>query len=54
MLRCAAGVRCAEGIRSSERGIDVTTPINPYVAGNPVGDSPAFIGRVDIVYVTLY
>ena len=20
-------------------------PLNPYVAGNPVGDSPAFIGR---------
>ena len=23
-------------------------PINPYVAGNPVGDSPAFIGRADV------
>jgi len=22
-------------------------PLNPYVAGNPVGDSPAFVGRVD-------
>ena len=27
----------------------MTTPINPYVAGNPVGDSPAFIGRVDVL-----
>src|SRR5512136_465233 len=25
------------------------TPINPYVAGNPVGDSPAFIGRADVL-----
>ena len=32
----------------------MTTPINPYVAGNPVGDSPAFIGCVDIMYVALY
>lgn len=23
----------------------MTIPLNPYVAGNPVGDSPAFIGR---------
>jgi hypothetical protein len=23
----------------------MTLPINPYVAGNPVGDSPAFVGR---------
>jgi tetratricopeptide (TPR) repeat protein len=23
--------------------------INPYVAGNPVGDSPAFIGRADVL-----
>jgi tetratricopeptide (TPR) repeat protein len=23
--------------------------INPYVAGNPVGDSPAFIGRMDVL-----
>ncbi|RKZ92611.1 MAG: hypothetical protein DRR19_03735 [Candidatus Parabeggiatoa sp. nov. 1] len=22
---------------------------NPYVAGNPVGDSPAFIGRADVL-----
>lgn len=21
------------------------TPINPYVAGNPVGNTPAFVGR---------
>ncbi len=27
----------------------MTTPINPYVAGNPVGDSPAFIGRADVL-----
>jgi hypothetical protein len=24
-------------------------PINPYVAGNPVGDSPAFVGRADVL-----
>jgi tetratricopeptide (TPR) repeat protein len=24
-------------------------PINPYVAGNPVGGSPAFIGRADVL-----
>ncbi len=24
-------------------------PLNPYVAGNPVGDSPAFIGRADVL-----
>jgi hypothetical protein len=24
-------------------------PINPYVAGNPLGDSPAFIGRADVL-----
>ena len=23
-------------------------PLNPYVAGNPVGDSPAFVGRADV------
>jgi tetratricopeptide (TPR) repeat protein len=27
----------------------MTTPVNPYVAGNPVGDSPAFIGRADVL-----
>lgn len=27
----------------------MTHPINPYVAGNPVGDSPAFIGRADVL-----
>jgi len=27
----------------------MTIPINPYVAGNPVGDSPAFIGRADVL-----
>jgi hypothetical protein len=27
----------------------MTTPINPYVAGNPVGDSPAFISRADVL-----
>jgi predicted nucleotidyltransferase len=31
-----------------EYGVDMTTPINPYVAGNPVGGSPAFIRRVDM------
>jgi signal transduction histidine kinase len=24
-------------------------PLNPYVAGNPVGDSPAFVGRADVL-----
>ncbi len=24
-------------------------PLNPYVAGNPVGDSPAFAGRADVL-----
>jgi len=24
-------------------------PVNPYVAGNPVGDSAAFIGRADVL-----
>ena len=24
-------------------------PLNPYIAGNPVGDSPAFVGRDDVV-----
>jgi len=24
-------------------------PLNPYIAGNPVGDSPAFVGRVDVL-----
>jgi hypothetical protein len=24
-------------------------PTNPYVAGNPVGDSPAFVGRADVL-----
>jgi hypothetical protein len=27
----------------------MATPLNPYVAGNPVGDSPAFIGRADVL-----
>ena len=27
----------------------MTLPINPYVAGNPVGDSPAFVGRADVL-----
>ena len=27
----------------------MATPRNPYVAGNPVGDSPAFIGRADVL-----
>ncbi len=27
----------------------MTTPINPYVAGNPVDDSPTFIGRADVL-----
>ena len=26
----------------------MTLPINPYIAGNPVGGSPAFIGRADV------
>jgi tetratricopeptide (TPR) repeat protein len=24
-------------------------PVNPYIAGNPVGDSPAFVGRADVL-----
>ncbi|OQW92147.1 MAG: hypothetical protein BWK78_02540 [Thiotrichaceae bacterium IS1] len=28
-------------------------PINPYVAGNPVGDSPAFVGRADVLQEVL-
>jgi alpha-glucoside transport system substrate-binding protein len=28
-------------------------PRNPYVAGNPVGDSPAFIGRADVLRAVL-
>lgn len=28
-------------------------PINPYVAGNPVGDSPAFVGRFDVLQEVL-
>lgn len=27
----------------------MTLPLNPYVAGNPVGDSPAFVGRADVL-----
>jgi hypothetical protein len=27
----------------------MTTPVNPYVAGNPVGDSRAFIGWADLL-----
>jgi hypothetical protein len=27
----------------------MTIPINPYVTGNPMGDSPAFIGRADVL-----
>ncbi len=27
----------------------MTRPVNPYVAGNPVGDSPAFVGRMDVL-----
>jgi len=27
----------------------MTLPPNPYVAGNPVGDSPAFVGRADVL-----
>jgi len=27
----------------------MTMPLNPYVAGNPVGDSPAFVGRADVL-----
>lgn len=32
----------------------MTTPITPYVAGNPVGDSPAFIGRADVLREVLH
>jgi len=27
----------------------MAVPLNPYVAGNPVGDSPAFVGRADVL-----
>jgi hypothetical protein len=27
----------------------MTIPVNPYVAGNPVGDSPALIGQADVL-----
>ncbi len=27
----------------------MSAPLNPYVAGNPVGDSPAFVGRNDVL-----
>ena len=27
----------------------MVTPLNPYVAGNPVSDSPAFVGRADVL-----
>jgi AAA+ ATPase superfamily predicted ATPase len=27
----------------------MTIPVNPYVAGNPVGDSPAFVRRADVL-----
>ncbi len=27
----------------------MSLPVNPYVAGNPVGDSPAFVGRVGVL-----
>ena len=27
----------------------MSIPLNPYVAGNPVGDSPAFVGRTDVL-----
>jgi len=27
----------------------MTLPLNPYIAGNPVGDSPAFVGRADVL-----
>jgi AAA+ ATPase superfamily predicted ATPase len=26
-----------------------TTPLNPYIAGNPVGGGEAFIGRADVL-----
>ena len=29
----------------------MTTPINPYLAGNPAGSTPAFIGRADVLRV---
>jgi tetratricopeptide (TPR) repeat protein len=29
------------------------TPINPYVAGNPVGDSDVFVGRADVLRESL-
>ena len=29
-------------------------PVNPYVAGNPVGNSPAFVGRADVLREVLH
>jgi hypothetical protein len=31
----------------------MSPPVNPYVAGNPVGDSPAFVGRADVLHEVL-
>ena len=32
----------------------MTIPINPYVAGNSVGDSTAFVGRADVLRGVVY
>jgi len=29
----------------------MAVPLNPYVAGNPVGDSAAFVGRTAVLRV---
>src|SRR5262249_21503963 len=31
----------------------MSRPINPYIAGNPVGNSPAFVGRDDVLRAVL-
>ncbi len=31
----------------------MSTQLNPYVSGNPVGDSPAFVGRTDVLRAVL-
>jgi len=37
-------------MRNTQHAIrEMAIPLNPYVAGNPVGDSPAFVGRADVL-----
>ena len=44
----ATDARCVSGVvRGGSR--QMVFPVNPYIAGNPVGDSPAFVGRTDVL-----